>query len=113
MPFGPFRWSGVVATKEATYQNYFSLLDGQDQPFQVYPKSSSDPYIRRAEEEDIVALFRWFARFPVVTTRQDGVGPVVEYFDLRFNVGPGSVPFVAQVAFDQNGQPRSAGFTRR
>lgn len=113
MPYGPFRWSGVVATKEATYQNSFSLFDGEDRPFHIYPHAVTDPYIRRADEEDVVALFKRFARFPVVTTRRDGVGPVVEYVDLRFTVGSGRVPFVAQVAFDQNGQPRSAGFTRR
>ncbi|MFQ5882322.1 MAG: metal-dependent hydrolase [Candidatus Methylomirabilales bacterium] len=113
MPFGPLRWSGVVATEEATYQNYFSLLDGQDRPFRVYHPPHNDPYIRRAEEEDVVALFRWFARFPVVMVRKDADGPVVQYFDLQFNQIEGRKPFLLEVGFDQNGQPRFAGFTRR
>lgn len=112
-PFSPLRWSGVVATEDATYQNYFSLLDSQDQPFRVYRPPRDTRFLRQAEEEDIVALFRRFARFPVVTIRQETNGPVVQYFDLRFNQVEGRQPFLLEVAFDQNGKPRMAGFVRR
>jgi inner membrane protein len=113
MPFGPLRWSGVVATKEATYQTIFSLLDREDRPFRVFYPPRNSPLLRRAEEEDMVVLFRWFARFPVITVRQDGGGPVVEYFDLQFGQIEGRRPFLVEVVFDQEGTPQFAGFARR
>lgn len=113
MPFGPLRWSGVVATEEATYHNIFSLLDREDRPFRVYRPPRNSPLIRRAEEEDVVALFRWFARFPVVRLREDAHGSVVEYFDLQFDQIEGRYPFLLEVTFDRDGEPRSAGFAHR
>jgi len=112
-PFSPLHWSGVVATGDATYQNYFSILDRQDQPFRVYQLPRNNPFLRQAEQVDLVSLFRRFARFPVVTLRQDTDGPVVEYFDLQFAHIQGRRPFLLEVAFDQNGKPRFAGFVRR
>ncbi|MGH7350842.1 MAG: metal-dependent hydrolase [Candidatus Methylomirabilales bacterium] len=113
MPFGPLRWSGVVATDEATYHVIFSLLDRGDRSFRVYPLPRNGPLFRRAEEEDVVALFRWFARFPVVTVRRGAVGPVVQYFDLQFSQIEGRQPFLVEVDFDRHGQPRSSGFAPR
>lgn len=113
MPFGPLRWSGVVATEEATYQSIFSILDGQDRPFRVYHPPRDTSLLWRAEEEDLVVLFRRFARFPVVSVRDDGSGTVVEYFDLQFGQIEGRRPFLLEVIFDQYGKPRFAGFARR
>jgi inner membrane protein len=113
MPFGPLRWSGVVATDEATYHVIFSLLDRANRSFRVYHPPHQSPVIRRAEEEDVVALFRWFARFPVVTVTQGAVGPVVQYFDLQFTQIEGRQPFLVEVVFGHDGEPHSAGFTRR
>jgi hypothetical protein len=113
MPFGPLRWSGVVATDEATYHVIFSLLDRGDRSFRVYHSPGNGPLVRRAEEEDIVALFRWFARFPVVTVTESAVGPVVQYFDLQFNQIEGRQPFLVEVVFGHDGEPLSARFTRR
>lgn len=113
MPFGPLYWSGVVATEDATYHTLFSLLDGQGPPFRVHRPPRDSAALRRAEEEDLVVLFRWFARFPVVTVRQDGGGTVVEYFDLQFGQFEGRRPFLLKVVFDQHGKPRLAGFARR
>lgn len=112
MPFGPVRWSGVVATKGATYQTIYSLLDRGDRPFRVYRSPHNNPVIQRAEEERLVALFRWFARFPVVTVRQDGDETVVEYFDLQFGQIKGRRPFLLKVVFDRDGEPVFAGFAR-
>jgi inner membrane protein len=113
MPFGPLRWSGVVATDEATYHVIFSLLDRGDRSFRVYPSPGNGPLVRRAEEEGIVALFRWFARFPVVTVTEGAVGPVVQYFDLQFNQIEGRQPFLVEVVFGHDGEPLSARFARR
>jgi inner membrane protein len=113
MPFGPLRWSGVVATDEATYHVIFSLLDRANRPFRVYRPPDQSPLIRRAEEEDVVALFRLFARFPVVTVTQGAVGPVVQYFDLQFSQIEWRQPFLVEVVFGQDGEPHSAGFARR
>lgn len=112
MPFGPLRWSGVVATEEATYQTIYSLLDGSDRSFKVYPSPPQSALIRRAEGEDVVILFRSFARFPVVRVRQEGRGPVVQYFDLQFNQIEGRLPFLLEVVFDEDGEPVFAGFAR-
>lgn len=112
-PFSPFRWSGVVATENATYQNYFSLLDGQNPPFRIYHPPGNSSFLRQAERVDLVALFLKFARFPVVTVRQEADGPVVQYFDLQFGQIEGRRPFLLEVAFDQNGKPRFAGFVRQ
>ncbi len=113
MPFGPLRWSGVVATEEATYHNIFSLLDAEDRPFRVYHPPRNNPLLTRAEEHDVVALFRWFARFPIITVHEDGDGTVVEYFDLQFGQIEGRRPFLLEVVFDQHGKPQFARFARR
>ena len=112
-PFGPLRWSGVVTAGDATYQTLISLLDRQDRPFRVYQQPPDSQVLQRAEQVDVVAVFRRFARFPVVSVRQDTNGPVVEYFDLQFGQIEGRRPFLLEVAFDQNGKPRFAGFVRR
>jgi inner membrane protein len=113
MPFGPLRWSGVVATEQATYQTLFSLLDRADPPTEVYPPPPESALIRRAEVEDVVAQFRRFARFPVVSVLQGTDGPVVQYFDLQFNQIKGRQPFLVEVAFDEEGRLRFSGFARR
>ncbi len=112
-PFSPLRWSGVVATEDAAYQTFFSLQDGQDRPFRVYQSPGDSSFLRQAKQVEVVALFLDFARFPVVTVRQETDGPVVEYFDLQFGRIEGRRPFLLEVAFDQNGKLRSAGFVRR
>lgn len=113
MPFGPLRWSGVVATEQATYQNVFSLLDGTDASFRVYSPPPENSLMRRAQAEDVVAKFLQFARFPVASVRDGADGPIVQYFDLQFNQIEGRRPFLLEVVFDQHGTPQFAGFVRR
>jgi len=110
LPFSPFRWSGVVETDEATYQTVFSVLDPAPPTFVAYPKMSLNGPLKSVEDEDIVHLFRWFARFPVTEVKGDGRFKVVEYFDLRFQVIPGRKPFLVRVILDEKGRVLKSGF---
>src|SRR3972149_8435619 len=53
--------------------------------------------------EDIVKTYLWFAKFPVVTVKEEGNGYLVEYFDLRFNSLPPRRPFLLKLFVDKKG----------
>jgi len=110
LPGSPFAWNGVVATSEASYQVLFSLWDeGMPAP-RRYQAVALDGPLRAAEEAPIVALFRWFARFPVVEVRKGGEGPVVELYDLRFQYPLRRAPFRVRVQLDGNGRVLKSGW---
>lgn len=116
-PFVPLNWTGVVETDTSYYQARVALGSRAraDVDFREVPKVSPVAGRRTldsVEDEDPevgeqVRLFRWFARFPVVTVRMDRTARVVEFYDLRFNLpglGPERRPFVFTVRLDGDGE---------
>jgi len=110
LPGSPFAWSGVVATPEASYQVLFSLWDGVMGAPRRHPAVVLDGPLRAAEEAPLVALFRWFARFPVVEVRNGGDGTVVELYDLRFQTPSRRTPFRVRVRMDGDGRVLTSGW---
>ena len=110
LPGSPFAWNGVVATPQASYQVLFSLTDGALPVAHRYPAVALSGALRAAEEAPLVALFRWFARFPVVEVRNGGDGPVVELFDLRFQYPLRRAPFRVRVQLDGSGRVLRSGW---
>ena len=110
-PFQPFRWRGFVDDGERYWQGIVALELGRADLVPI-PKGPRNGPVARAEEVEAVRTFLWFARFPVVTFREEGARQVVEYQDLRFAhsfrrrpafllrviLGPGGV--VEQVLFN-------------
>lgn len=82
-PFQPFRWRGFVEDGDAYWQGLVALERGEANLVAI-PKGPRNGPVARAEEVEAVKTFRWFARFPVVTFRDEGAWQVVEYQDLRF-----------------------------
>lgn len=115
-PFAPFRWTGLVETPEGSYQAWFSVYSDEPLRFRAFPNGKANPYIRIADELEVIKLYRWFARYPVIRYKEMGNRHVVEYFDLRFNtsllgLGPRS-SFVMEVVLDGRGRVLSQGFKR-
>jgi len=109
-PLSPFRWSGVLKTQDASYQNWFNLLTPHRSEFSVFQDPPKDEYITRAENLPVVQLFLWFARFPVIVYQTLDQTHVVRYFDLRFNSGFRRTPFVLEVVIGPNGEILKQGF---
>ncbi len=59
--------------------------------------------IEKVEKLEIVKTYLWFARFPVVSIKEEGEGFLVEYFDLRFNSLPPRRPFLLKLILDKSG----------
>ena len=82
-PFTPFRWRGFVEDGETYWQGIVALERGQADLVAISKGPRNGP-VARAEKVEAVQTFLWFARFPVVTVREEGARQVVEYQDLRF-----------------------------
>jgi membrane-bound metal-dependent hydrolase YbcI (DUF457 family) len=109
-PLSPFNWSGVIKTREASYQNWFNILTPQMPEFSVFQDPPKNEYITMAENLPVVQLFLWFARFPVITYQTLGSTHIIEYFDLRFNSRLRRTPFVLEIIIGPNGEVIRQGF---
>ncbi len=109
-PGSPLWWNGVAATPEASYQVWFSLLDGRLPAARRYPAVSLNGALRAAEETPIVDFFRGFARFPVVEVHNGGEETVVEMYDLRFRYPWRGTPFRVRVHLNGDGRVLRSGW---
>lgn len=101
-----FQWSGFVETPQGIYRGTIDLAASLEPPFRFYPHAESNRYLQAAEALTEVKTYRWFARFPWVTYRQDDGIHVVEYRDLRF-LRPSqedNFPFTFRVLLDDEGR---------
>lgn len=113
MPPAPFFWSAIIETESEYRQIWFNNLNNDKIRWQYYRKAESDPFIRKAEELELVKVFRWFARFPLIVRESSTESEVVEYFDLRFGAFSGRKPFLLRVIFDQKGELKEIFFAQR
>lgn len=114
-PFVPLYWTGIVETEDAYYRARLELLSGAraDIRFVKVPKVTPDAdrdaleAVRRPPLHEQVQLYEWFARFPVVTVEPEPGGPVVRFYDLRFDlpgIRPDHRPFVFTVRLNAAGE---------
>lgn len=103
-PISFFRWSVIAETEDSYLYSPVNILDGSLPEFKVYSKGENNTYIDRTHNLEEVKLYKWFARFPVVTHKAIKELHIVEYFDLRFNSVPGRRPFLLKIVMDDNGR---------
>lgn len=83
-PFNPFQWLALVETPEMTGRGVVRLWSSEPLTFERIPRGDRNGLIREIETLAPVRTYLWFARFPVVTIRQENGRQIVEYQDLRF-----------------------------
>jgi len=113
-PFVPLNWTGIVETEDAYYRAHIELGVGwtTDLSLVHVPKVSPDADLEAlgglADEpiREQVQLYRWFARFPVVTIDRDEDRELVHFYDLRFDlpgVGIEQRPYVFTIRLSPTG----------
>lgn len=103
-PFFAVRWSGIAQGDNFLYQSQFSILKKDSIILKEYKNHLNTRYIQRAEDLEMVKLYRSFAKFPWVSQKFTENGHyLVEYFDLRFNLIPPYKPFLLKILFDEEG----------
>ena len=102
-PFNPLRWRGFAEDEENYWQGTVGL--GRDLVDLVrIPKGPLNGPVARAAQVGAVKTFLWFARFPVVSLREENGRHVVEYRDLRFAHSlRRRPPFLLRVVLSQSG----------
>jgi len=83
-------WNVDALNGRSTTEVFNKKVDGSD-------------IVKMVENLDIVKTYLWFAKFPVVSVREEGSGYLIEYFDLRFNSLPPRRPFLLKLVVDKKG----------
>lgn len=109
----PLYWTSLIETPTDYRQIRFETLFSDDIRWEFHAKVENDLFIRKAEELELVKLFRWFARFPQIARKSSEDSEIVEYFDLRFAVVSGRKPFILKLVFNQKGELRETIFSHR
>ena len=71
--------------------------------------SAHNPYVERADALPATQTYLWFARFPVVSYREEAGRHIIEYIDLRFQSSYRRNPFVFRVVLNSAGDPMTWG----
>lgn len=117
LPLSPFRWSVFVEDEKRFYQmnvdtlknnSTFNSFEKKHVPAGLNHGIEGNNIIGKVENLEIVKTYLWFARFPVVTIKEEAEGYVAEYFDLRFNSLPPRRPFLLKVFVDRYGSLKHA-----
>ena len=103
LPLSPFRWSVFTEDNVKYYQTNVDALNGRSTIEVFNKKIDGSDIVKMVENLDIVKTYLWFAKFPVVTVKEEGNGYLVEYFDLRFNSLPPRRPFLLKLFVDRKG----------
>lgn len=110
-PLSPFRWMGVIESQDSFHQFMFNILNTDILKYTSYKKELTNEYIKKAEELDVVKLYKWFAEYPLITTyREENGNFIVEYFDLRFGGFDNRYPFLLTIVMDTNGKIKDTRF---
>jgi inner membrane protein len=104
LPLSPFKWSVFVEDDKRFHQINTDILK-YNMTINSFEKKlqGNNNIIGMVENLEIVKTYLWFARFPVVTVKEQDSGYLVEYFDLRFNSLPPRKPFLLSLFLDKNG----------
>jgi len=103
LPLSPFRWSVFTEDDVRYYQTNVDALNGRSTTEVFNKKVDGSDIVKMVENLDIVKTYLWFAKFPIVSVREEGSGYLIEYFDLRFNSLPPRRPFLLKLVVDKKG----------
>src|SRR3989304_6893921 len=103
LPLSPFRWSVFTEDNARYYQTNVDALNGRSTTEVFNKKVDGSDIVKMVENLDIVKTYLWFAKFPIVSVREEGSGYLIEYFDLRFNSLPPRRPFLLKLVVDKKG----------
>jgi len=110
-PLRPWERLGLVVTDDGYARGTLRLLAREPLRLERLPRGPETDLVRRVEGLPPVRTYLWFARFPVVSLREDGDRRVVEFRDLRFSDRlRGRDPFVLRVVVDASGGVREVRF---
>ena len=116
LPLPPFftRWAGLIRTSAGVYQTSFSLLDSQQPQFEFVADRATPESLEAATTLRAVQTYLWFARFPVVETREMSGQQVVVFTDHRFvqRWASAPVPFEYWVVLDVRGNVVRQGWAQ-
>jgi membrane-bound metal-dependent hydrolase YbcI (DUF457 family) len=112
LPPSALRWSGLIRTPTGVYQAWFSLVDREPPAFRFFADSPANSFIAEARALPSVQRYLWFARFPLVTYRQEDGHNVVDFTDLRFFARRGQqrLGFTFRVTMDGQGRVLKEGW---
>ncbi len=112
LPPSALRWNGLIRTPDGVYQAWFSLLDSKPPAFRFFADSAANSHIAAARALPSVKRYLWFARFPLVTYRQEDGRNVVDFTDLRFFArrGQTALGFTFRVTMDNEGRVLTQGW---
>ncbi len=114
-PFVPLNWTGIVETDDGYYRAHIELTRGwtADLRFVRVPKISpavefgAFSAVNSEPLREQVALYEWFARFPVVDVEREQGGQTIRYYDLRFDLpglGIHQRPYVFTIRLSPSGE---------
>ncbi len=109
-PLSPFRWSAIATQDGHYYQSMIILGEKPENGIQATANNLDNKYIRKTRDLEVVRFYQWFARFPMVSYRQEGDYHIVEYFDLRFLTSLKRRPFILRITMDEEGDVVKQGF---
>ena len=112
LPPSVLRWNGLIRTPNGVYQAWFSLLDSKPPAFRLFADSPANPHTKAARALPSVQRYLWFARFPLITYRQENGHNVVDFTDLRFFArrGQTALGFTFRVTMDSEGHVLKQGW---
>ncbi len=112
-PARPFEWLALVETPEVIGRGVVRPWSSGSLTFERIPRGERNGLVHEVERLPSVRTFLWFARFPVVTIRQENGRQVVEYQDLRFSDTPrGRSLFRLRVFVNRRGDVEQVLFGR-
>lgn len=103
IPLSPFRWSVFIEDEKRFYQMDVDIIRNKINTLTFDKIPSDDVIIKKADSLEIVKVYKWFARFPVVTIKMSEDEHIIEYYDIRFNSMPPRKPFLLKVILDKDG----------
>lgn len=108
------RWAGMIRTATGVHQTTFSLFDSAPPQFEFIADRVPPESLEAAQSLREVQTFLWFARFPVVETREEGGQRVVVFTDRRFvqRWASAPAPFEYWVVFDAAGNVTQQGWAQ-
>lgn len=112
LPPSLLHWGGLVRTSAGVYQTTFSLLDRTPPRFEFVADRATPESIEAATNLPEVQTYLWFARFPVVETREVAGQRVMVFTDQRFvwRLASAPAPFEYWVVFDTRGNVTRHGW---
>lgn len=108
------RWAGVIRTNAGVYQATFSLLERTPPKFEFVADRATPDSLETARGLREVQTYLWFARFPVVETREEAGQQVVVFTDRRFvqRWASAPAPFEYWVVLDPRGHVVRQGWAQ-